>query len=61
MNHIQSPTHFPRQVGEIVLEFDDWANKVRQQMMTCLKKDVQDKISYSTKKNGQETLKPHHN
>ncbi len=38
MNHIQTPTHFPRQVGEIVLEFDDWSSKVRQQMMSCLKK-----------------------
>jgi hypothetical protein len=38
MDYTQSPTHFPRQVGEIALEFDDWANKVRQQMMTCLQK-----------------------
>jgi len=38
MNHTQTPTHFPRKVGEIALEFDDWASKVRQQMIICLQK-----------------------
>jgi hypothetical protein len=31
-------THFPRQVNESTLEFDEWAHRVRHQMMTCLKK-----------------------
>ncbi len=30
------PTYFPRQVGDSLLDFDDWARRVRQQMLTCL-------------------------
>jgi hypothetical protein len=37
-NNPNNLTHFPRQVNESTLEFDDWANRVRHQMMTCLKK-----------------------
>lgn len=28
--------YFPRQVGDSHLAFDDWARRVRQQMLTCL-------------------------
>jgi hypothetical protein len=34
----QKPPYFPRQVGVITLEFEDWASEVRQQMMNCLEK-----------------------
>ena len=51
MNHTQCLTHFPRQVGGTTLDFDDWASKVRQQMMACLQKRRTDQDDQSTRKN----------
>lgn len=33
--------YFPRQVNAEMLEFKEWSNRVRQQMMVCLKKRLQ--------------------